>query len=334
MPGILRALGGWWARRRVLSEMHGITREEKETATYYFEAQLEAVKAALVREDRKTALTLWQQARAAFPAEARRSPQGLEILLHLQRFDEAEELMQEGRRERPGNPFFDESLAIIAQQRGDIPLALERWSQTRRKHPQRPRAYAQEAACLARLSRFAEAEAVVAQGVKAFPSDLYCALEHARLADVREDWETALQRWERLAALAREPTQLPNQLALIGRAQTLQKMTRLDDAEREFQEARRLFPLDNVPAIELARIAEQREDWTEAARRWGQFATRFAVMPIGFLNHATALGRIGQTEEAFRVLGEAARRFPDDPAVVAAYAQAQAQQQSGNPNSG
>ena len=66
-------------------------------------------------------------------------------------------------------------------------------------------------------------------------------------------------------------------------ARALRELSQLDEAEPLLEDFRKRFPLDIVAAIELAKIAEQRNDWPGAAKRWEIVKSRFPLVPTGYL---------------------------------------------------
>jgi Flp pilus assembly protein TadD len=107
---------------------------------------------------------------------------------------------------------------------------------------------------------------------------------------------------------------------LLGKAQCLRKMGRLDEAEQMMIGAREILHGNITPLVELAEIAQDRGDWQEAIQRWELVMTRFGLLPTGFLGCAAALEQLGRTEEAETVLRKSIDLHRDQPAVSMRYA--------------
>lgn len=89
--------------------------------------------------------------------------------------------------------------AWVAHYRHDWQGAVERWKSARRKFPNLSVAYWMEGGLLLKhLGQFDEAERVLEEGVRRFPSHAGMAIDHALAANAREDWITARDRWKAL----------------------------------------------------------------------------------------------------------------------------------------
>jgi hypothetical protein len=110
----------WQARRRALRELKHMQLLEEWTLALDDGNLVNRAKVVLATGDSIAALHLWQKAVQQYPRFTRRSRDSLEILLGLQRLDEAEALMLEGQRREPGDPFYAEGRALVSEHRGDL----------------------------------------------------------------------------------------------------------------------------------------------------------------------------------------------------------------------
>jgi predicted Zn-dependent protease len=176
------ALGAWRDRRRALAELATLKREAAPTDNWATDIQLQQAKVALDRLDMQQAELLWAKAKAGNLARAQASPDGLKVVLGLRRFDEADKLMADGMKRSPGNSFFFEGYAQVAQSRLDYAEAVKRWQNVRRKFSMLPAGYHSGAHCLTELARFDEAHSILTQALRRFPNDFHLRMEHAQLA--------------------------------------------------------------------------------------------------------------------------------------------------------
>ncbi len=110
--------------------------------------------------------------------------------------DQAEETLLAGRRAYPGDLELAREYAIAAD--GRWPTALSRWQELRQDFPAAEIGYAGLGAVLKRLKRFDEADDVLTRGMVRFPEDDNIGVNHAWVAEDREDWSEAVHRWEAL----------------------------------------------------------------------------------------------------------------------------------------
>ncbi|MEJ0020786.1 MAG: tetratricopeptide repeat protein [Acetobacteraceae bacterium] len=256
--------------------------------------QMETAQAHLLRGDRERAFQGWKDARAQYPEVVLRSQASLSLLLRLGRFDEAEELLQEGIKRFPRDRYFLHGLATIAARRGDDEAAVVRYALLRKRHPSYLHGYTEGSEALLRLGRLDEADAVLGQ---AAPPIFHLAHQHARLAIRRKDWNAALTRWRAIAS------RYNSEEAPIGLAQSLAGLGRFDEAEQILHDALS-GPRHNVIDcwVEYATIAELREDWIEAARRWKDVCMRAPAVSGVRQRTATALRKSGRETEAEEIL--------------------------------
>jgi predicted Zn-dependent protease len=315
MLRIPRVVREWWERWNVLATMRSFRHDDKIKADFACAAQLNRL-CVIARGDRKVAWDQWQQVRATYPNIIGEYEQAVKFLLELGEHKEAEQLLEERHKAHPSDPIYLERLAWVAQDRRDYLTAIERWALVRRKFPERSLGYSRAAECLARSARFNDAEALMAGALRRFPDEQDTRRVHARLAQDQENWEVALQRFELLHTMGERVA------SAIGRGYCLRKLGRLDEAEALYHEASLTKPSPDIYLGELARMAEERGDWAEAALRWEKVTRRFPSKSFGFVQRAKALRHAGQPEAAAQILAEAIGNIPDDAVLTAEYEQA------------
>jgi tetratricopeptide (TPR) repeat protein len=185
----------WWERRQAFSELARIQRHEEDSAVLDDTNPLNRAVVSITVGDPAEALRCWRVARARFPNLVLTHPDSLKVLFGLNLFDEAEELMAEGQKRYPRDPYFAEGSARAAHRRGDVAEAVRQYVRIRNKFPGRPMAYTNGAAALRDLGRPEEAEQVLGRALTLFDNDIHCRIESAKTAEALGNWELALQRW-------------------------------------------------------------------------------------------------------------------------------------------
>jgi tetratricopeptide (TPR) repeat protein len=187
----------------------------------------------------------------------------------------------------------DEAVAATDVMRRDFPLEF--------------RACFDIAQALFRQRALEPAEVVFGDLVERFPNDLWTAHYYARLAGLRRDWPTALQRW----ALVKK--RFPDHPAgYEGEGLTLRDAGHLDRAEAALSAAVAKFPTDFGARYAHADVAGRRWDWKTAVARWQALAEYFPTTAAAHVGLVRALLFSGRNDEAEKMALDTAARFPDD----------------------
>ena len=317
---IFDVIRAWRERRQVLRELSVEQRIDREYDTNRFQVLLERIEAAMAADQRDTAIGIWREVNERFSAQASKSQKMFNLLLDLRELDGAERLINDGFSRRPNDQFYIVGRAQVAELRGDISIALQRWSIVRKKFPFLDLGYSRPAACLIRENRFEDAEILLEQGIKRCSDNVHCLIEYARIAEARSDFEEAIVRWQRMRNAQHDPTHPCYQNGTIGLGQCLSKIGRFDEAEALLQDFQNRFGSQIVILIELARIAEGRGTWEEAINRWQLVKAKFPMTHAGYHGQIQALKSNGQTAAVDAVMRELMDRFPDELALALDYA--------------
>ena len=239
-------------------------------------------------------------ARANYSDRLLMSKDTIFVLIKLKQYDEAEFLIKKTGGSRFSEPYFFEELARIYWLRGDHLKAIQICKDMRRKFPGEFSGYMLAAGWLAELGKLKEADDLMAAAVRAAPNDNLGFLRmRARLAMQRQDWKAAAQRWKLVSEVD----------GMIGLAQCYVEMGRFDDAELALEPA--LVSRERREAYkQMARIAERKEDWPEAARRWENVRILFPLEQMAYTQSIKALSKCEQFEKAAIVREQAQARFP------------------------
>ena len=159
-----------------------------------FEVQAGHARYAMRRNDWPEALRRWEAIQSGF-ADPAISLSIAECLRVMGRYADAEERVTWVSNRIPGNVGIYFELARIADAKGDVELAVERWETVRRRYPFGAVGYVGGADALRRADREAEADALLHEGVTRLTTILDVHLEYSRAAQRRGDWPEALARW-------------------------------------------------------------------------------------------------------------------------------------------
>ena len=237
----------WWERRQAFGELARMQRDEEDSAVLDDTNPLNRAVVSIRVGDPAEALRCWRTARARFPNLVMTSPDSLKVLFGLYLFDEAEELMAEGERRNPRDPYFAEALARIAHRRGDFAEAVRLYGRIRKKFPGSPMAYTSGAAALRDLGQPEEAEQLLQRALALFNRDIHCRIELAKTAEALGNWELALERWTYVEQ------EMHHVAGAIGTAQALEKLGRSGEVMEYLQTKSRQYRADN----EFSRVFER-----------------------------------------------------------------------------
>jgi tetratricopeptide (TPR) repeat protein len=317
----------WWAHNGLANalreqdraaESEAVLESQRKNFPDNFPLNAEHARFAERRQDWPAALDRWSALVDRFPDQwdAYRGA-GL-ALRELGRADEAERLLHAARERLPREPWVVHDLARLAERKRDWTEAEQWWRAYLELDTARWWAHSGLANALREQDRAAESEAVLESQLKNFPDDFPLNAQHARGAERRQDWPTALVRWS--ALVERFPEQWD---AYRGAALALRELDRAEEAEALLLKARAHFPRDLGPLHDLARVAERRRDWPGAEEIWREYLasdSRFAWTHAAL---GTALLEQGKLDAAEATLLDAQKRFPSDDGLLLCVAEVQ-----------
>jgi tetratricopeptide (TPR) repeat protein len=205
--------------------------------------------------------------------------------------------------------------ALAAFGIGDRRKATAIWTATRDRYPMEIRASPLALELLLKLHHYDEAAALMAEGRKKHPKEIFFAKGVAAVAHTRGDHNAAIEYYVALRK------QFPGVATgyVLG-AQSLAAANRLAEADAQAEMAMNLFPEEIGGFLEYARLAVRREDWPEAMRRWELLQAAFDDRPFGLHGRAQALIKLGRYDEADVQLEAARFRFPTNSGLLAEFA--------------
>jgi len=295
----------WRERRAALRDLEESQRREEAVLMDQNLNPLNLAKLSLDSGDPVKAASYWERALVHLPNVILRSPDSLEILLPLGRFDEAEVLMRRRHERFPRDRFYLAGLARIAEQRGDIVLSLKRWEIARNRTRDAVDGYLGCARCLLALGRLDEAEEQNDQVLRRAPDNLYAWAGRARVSDRRGDWQESLARWKHLAEV------LEWSPAFAFAAKSLAQLGRVEEADAYLDEPSLLYPRDIEIAVTRAYLSRLRGDLAAVCDRWTSVRSKDPYFIPGYRDGVECLIEAQRHADADAALLGAIERFPD-----------------------
>jgi predicted Zn-dependent protease len=307
MSGFLSKWRRWRERSVILRDLARLQRDANEQDRFLVRDNLAQALSALQRNDLSGASALWTKSLHRYPNLTRSSRLALQVLIGLGRFDEAEGLMRQGQQKHPRDVYYERGFAEVAQARGDLTAANERWAVVRKRFPGAVHGYVLGAEVLMGLNRLEEAQYLAEVAMRQFPQEVGGFLIFSRLAVRQEDWPAAVERW----GIVRD--RFDNLHGYVGSARALIRLGQYEAGEAILARSRIRYPTHTEPSVELARAAQLRGDVTEAIQRWKGVAQHFPLTMLACLEAAEQLERLGKPAEAEKVLREVVDHFPLEP---------------------
>ncbi len=306
----------WVMRLGTLWNVRMVEDQGNRAYSAYFSEQIDKAKDAFEEGATEEAHLIWRMMRARFPDLIVTSEAALNLFIDFGNFDEAEALIQEGRKRYPRHRVvFAAASARLAFRRGDLVEALRRCEVWRKTGLDQPDCYILAAKCLSGLDRHDDAEAMSGQGVAIHPNDLNLHVQFALHAVRRHDRSAALQRWQMISSRFAYPA------GPLGQAECLREMGRFEEAEAILTDSCERFPMEPRLLAEKAHLATAAGEFEHAAQRWKDVVWRFPYFAPAYTSGAVALRKVGKSEQADELLGVGVTRIRNDLAVHREYAQ-------------
>jgi len=199
--------------------------------------------------------------------------------------------------------------------KGAWQAALADWSVVRKAYPDDLSGYIGCAQALRRLGRFEHAEGHLRTAAGRFPNHADPLVDLARIAMERKDHALALSRWQLVTK--EHPWHVSG---WVGVATALRELERLPEAETAGRLALEQFPQKIEPYAELARIAQAKADWQEAARFWALIREKFPDFESAYTSCCWPLRCLKKYDEAAAIVTAAMRLFPANSLAAIEYA--------------
>jgi tetratricopeptide (TPR) repeat protein len=145
--------------------------------------------------------------------------------------------------------------------------AAELWNAIRTDFPDQCSHWLKAGEAHREAGLFEDAERILAEAVAKFPDERRVAIEYAVLADFRNDYRDALERWQQVRMAFPDA-----QEGHLGAAQVLLRLERLDEADDVLAAGLERLPTSQALWLEFVRLPMSQRNYSEAARRWYRFA--------------------------------------------------------------
>src|SRR5712671_535322 len=229
-----------------------------------FEESMAAATKAVARRDWTAALGIWEVVTQQYPDR----PEGFVgkggALIELGRSTEAEQFLAHAMGRFPDNLWSPVAYAQLSERARNWREALRRWEVVRDKFPDAAVGHVGTAAALRMLDRIEDADQLLAEADRRFPTNYWVAVDYARLAALQRRWDEAVRRWDR--ALQRFPDDATGH---VEKTAALIEAGRLGEAEDFLKIVHERFPAEPRLAGFGLEIAAQRRAATRAdVGRW------------------------------------------------------------------
>ena len=223
--------------------------------------------------------------------------------MSLEQFDDSESVLKELTESQPKSPVGYVGLAWNAQRYQHWQLALQRWNLCLDKFPDLidPEWLFSKGNVLVQLEYFNEAEQTYHELVEMYPDSPAGYAGLAQVAQCCQNWELALQRWDRCIL---QFSELPHPKWQSSKARMLMKLQRFDEAEQLFSDLVTNHPQIPMGRVGLAKLAANMGDLDLSIQRWEEVCALFnkdieiVLDYIQSLNHK--LVRFDRTQELCR----------------------------------
>ncbi len=168
----------------------------------------------------------------------------------------------------PDDPEVLSQHASIAQHMHRWPEAVERWALVAQRDPSTALPHLEIVRCFRSAGDLAAAERAVTTGLAAFHGDPPLLQQQAEIADQRQDWDLAAQRWSELVKAA--PDFAPG---IIGFASYRQRQGDRAGMFAVLEEAAPRFSHDRYFGLHHANLLSDLRDWPRAIPLWAALHT-------------------------------------------------------------
>lgn len=304
----------WRDRRAVFQEMRHLKREEKPYQDGIVRALILRITSAAFQNRPQQALEAWQALRVQSPDIAITATEVIRAMTAMRHFDIVEESLSTAMKKFPNVAELARLYAEVAQNRGDMKEAARRWTDVRNKYPDIDAGYTFGAASLNAIGQHQEAERILGKYLQSVTQDSYAARTYAEMAEQREDWAVALERWGAMRRTIRDPD------GWVGEARVLLRLEREKEALALLATAREMFPYTYKIDVAIADIHDRDESPQERLERWMTVRIRHPAAGAAHIGLARALVDLDRKPEAEATLAAFVERGSDDSNPAIRYA--------------
>ena len=217
------------------------------------------------------ALTCWEEFIERFPQLFLGYAGKGSVLLQLERYQEAEAIYQLLNQKFPQKHHGLEGLARVATRTQQWNIALTRWKELTQRFPQIIVGYFEQGNVLIQRGNFSLAREVFTVLQQRFPETHHGWEGLARIYMRTQQWELALNQWERLI----DKFPLPQAFAgYCGKGAVLIQLEKYHEAERFYRDLHLKEP-NKINIIErLTFLAAYTDNWQFACDSWQKFINK------------------------------------------------------------
>jgi tetratricopeptide (TPR) repeat protein len=257
----------------------------------------------------------WLAVRQRFPKDTTAIAREAAALRQLGLLDEAEALLVTALRRFPAAADIHQSLAELAEARGDLTLAAQRWRAVVAAEPAVWWTHTDLARALERFGDIAAADEALGNAIARLPDELGLYADYAELAARDDRADDAATRWA--AARARF-----GPAPMLARRETdwLRDQGRLDEAKALLEAAYRQSPLDLDLLKALGQVSSWQGDFAQAEAWWRAVLARQPQLAAAHSALALVLRRLDRVDDAEALLAQAMAVHPQSFDLAAAWA--------------
>jgi tetratricopeptide (TPR) repeat protein len=196
-------------------------------------AMLADAEAASAAGEWQVAIGRWEALRTQFPEDARSWRETGEAYFQAGLLSTADAILSDAVEKFPNDLWICHRYAFIAQPRSDWREALTRAEKLRDRFPDHAIGRIMLGEAYRALGKLHLADSVFHSAVECFPQDEWAHLRYAELAEYRQDWSQALDRWRAMLKVLPQ-----NKAALIGRDRALRELNHPEEADALIDELR------------------------------------------------------------------------------------------------
>ncbi len=274
----------------------------------------------------------WAAVRTRFPDNPLGHARSAEACRAAGLLEEAAALAEVAASRFPDDVGAVLAQAYLARARHGPTAALACWERAHARFPEHPAVHAGLVTALTDVGQFEAAERVASPALARWPQVRELRAASAQVATGRGNHAEAVRRWKAMRADFPDAievyTGLVTALQDAGRfaeadaelAEVLQSATRATLAGTPPGEGSVCHPREAELWSAWARLAQDRGDLAEAARRWGELSACLPGAPDGYLGSAYTLRALGRIADAEAALAPALELFPNNFFVLAEHA--------------
>ena len=228
-------------------------------------------------------------------------------LLHLKRFNDAENIYNRIIEQFPDKALGYDGLAQVAAQKQQLELALDRCLSIKSQFPDYVPTQVREGNILLRMGQIDEAEKAFVRIAELYPDAVGAHIGMVRVAMRRQQWQLALQRCSSLVE------KYPANVSVRAiRGEILLEIGQLKEAEATFANIAQKYPRSIEGFKGLMRMSMRSEQWKVALQQFEQLQENTYADLSTYVMKGNALLFLEKYEEAEQLFTFLEREYPSE----------------------